>query len=92
MELAVESAHGRSSYKNGGRSGAHDPDIRRRIVAAVLQLDSAVPRLQQTARDVDQMIDHGAKWFGLLSGVKVTCTRTARDVVDMAQQGCGGRG
>ncbi len=92
MELAVEAAHARTSFKNDGRSSAHDPDIRRRVAAAALQLDTAVARLQQTARDVDLLVDHGPRWFGLLSGVKVECTRTARSVVDMAQQVCGGRG
>lgn len=92
LELAVDSARARTSLKNNGRSGAHDPDIRRRIASAALQLDTLSPRLQQTARDVDAMTDHSTRWFGLLSGLKVCATRTARDVVDMSLQVGGGRG
>ena len=44
------------------------------------------------ARDVDEQVDHGPRWFALASGLKVRVTETAKQVVDEAMQVGGGSG
>ncbi len=92
VDLAVEAAHGRTSAKHQGRSYALDPDIRWRVADAVIAMDGIYPQLAQTARDVDDLIDHGPHWFPRLVGLKVRATETARNVVDIAIRVSGGRG
>ncbi len=90
VELAVASAHRRTSAKNGGRSYAQDPDIRWKVADAAIAMDGIYPQLTQIARDVDQLADHGQLWFPKLVGLKVRATETARDVVDLAIRVSGG--
>lgn len=90
VELAVDSAHRRTSSKNGGRSYAQDPDIRWKVADAAIAMDGIYPQLAQIARDVDQLADHGHLWFPKLVGLKVRATETARDVVDIAIRVSGG--
>ena len=42
------------------------------------------------ARDVDEQVDHGARWFAQLVGLKVRATESARVVVDNAIRVSGG--
>lgn len=90
LELAVESAHRRTSMKNDGRSLAQDPDIRWRIADAAIAQDAIYPQLDAIAGDVDARADHGAQWFPKLVGIKVRATETARHVVDQALRVSGG--
>ncbi len=90
LELAVASAHRRTSMKNDGRTLANDPDIRWRIADAALAQDAIYPQLDAIAADVDAQVAHGADWFRKLVGIKVRATETARHVVDQAIRVSGG--
>jgi alkylation response protein AidB-like acyl-CoA dehydrogenase len=91
LELGVEAAHRRTSLKTG-LTYAADPDIRWRLASAALDLDALRPDLEGLARDVDQLADHGADWFRLLTGAKHRATESARRVVDHAMRVAGGGG
>jgi alkylation response protein AidB-like acyl-CoA dehydrogenase len=90
LELAVESAQRRTSLRNDGAPQAHDPDIRWRIADAALALDALAPQLQAVARDRDQGVDRGTRWFRDLAGLKHRSVETARHVVDQAMRIAGG--
>lgn len=90
LVLGVEAATRRTSYKNGGRSYAQDPDIRWKVAEAAMAMDALYPHLAQVARDVDVLADHGSQWFPKLVGLKVHATETARTVVDLAIRVSGG--
>ncbi len=90
LDLAVASAHRRTSLKNDGRSYASDPDIRWRVADAAIAQDALLPQLDALAHDVDALADHGAQWFPKLVGLKVRATETARQVVDQAIRVSGG--
>ncbi len=90
LELAVESAHRRTSLRAGGTPLAHDPDIRWRIADAALALDALAPQLQAVARDRDQGVDRGIRWFRDLAGLKHRSVETARHVVDQSMRIAGG--
>ncbi len=90
LELAVESAHRRTSLRAGGAPQAHDPDVRWRIADAALALDALAPQLQAVARDRDQGGDRGMRWFRDLAGLKHRSVETARYVVDQAMRIAGG--
>jgi len=92
LELAVESAHRRTSLKAGGAPYAHDPDIRWRVADAAIALDALAPQLEAVARDRDAGIDRGTRWFRDLSGLKQRSVQTARDVVDQCMHIAGGGG
>ena len=76
--------------KYDGRAYAQDPDIRWRIADAVLAQDGAELQVFALARDVDEQVDHGARWFAQLVGLKVRATESARVVVDDAIRVSGG--
>lgn len=88
--LGVEAAKRRTSFKNGGRSLAQDPDIRWKVAEAAMAMEALYPQLAEVARDVDQLVDHGSLWFSRLVGLKVRATETARSVVDLAIRVSGG--
>lgn len=90
LTLGVEAAQRRTSFKNGGRSYAQDPDIRRKVAEAAMAMDALYPQLAHTARDVDALVDHGNQWFPKLVGLKIRATETARSVVDTAIRVSGG--
>ncbi|MDQ4137812.1 MAG: acyl-CoA/acyl-ACP dehydrogenase [Actinomycetota bacterium] len=90
LELAVEAASRRTSRKNDGRPYAQDPDFRWRVADAALALDALAPQLESLAADVDRLVDHGAGWFRLLTGMKHRSTESARYVVDQAMRVAGG--
>ena len=91
LELAVEAVKKRTSLKTG-QTYDKDPDFRWRIADAALALDALSPQIETLARDVDELADHGADWFRLLTGVKHRATETARYVVDQAMRSAGGGG
>ncbi|MDQ0576104.1 acyl-CoA dehydrogenase family protein [Agromyces albus] len=90
LDLAVASAHRRTSMKHDGRPLSQDPDIRWRIADAAIAQDAIEPQLLQLARDLDELVDHGPMWFAKLVGVKVRATETAKHVVDQAVRASGG--
>lgn len=90
LAVGVETAKRRTSFKNGGRSYAQDPDIRWKVAEAAMAMDSLYPHLTTVAADVDAQADHGAQWFPKLVGLKVNATETARRVVDLAIRVSGG--
>lgn len=90
LELAVESAHRRTSLRSGGAAQALDPDIRWRIADAALALDALAPQLQAVARDRDSGVDRELRWHRDLAGLKHRSVETARHVVDQAMRIAGG--
>ena len=90
LTLAVESVKGRTSFKNGGRSYAQDPDIRWKVADAAMAMDALYPQLSSVAADVDAVAEHGSQWFPKLVGLKLSATETARTVVDLAIRVSGG--
>lgn len=89
VDLAVAAATKRWSKKTG-QPYSQDPDIRRRVAAMGIAYDALPPQIAALARDVDELADHGARWFTLLSGVKHRATATAKQVVDEALLVAGG--
>ncbi|MDF9751814.1 acyl-CoA dehydrogenase family protein [Arthrobacter sp. ES3-54] len=90
LTLGVEAVERRTSFKNGGRSYAQDPDIRWKVAEAAMAMDALYPQLSRVAADVDELVDHGSQWFPRLVGLKVRATETARAVVDLAIRVSGG--
>ncbi|MEN2740222.1 acyl-CoA dehydrogenase family protein [Microbacterium sp. X-17] len=89
LDLAVEAANGRRS-KRTGEAYSQDPDIRWRIADMALAYDALPPQLASLTADVDGLVDHGARWFSLLAGVKHRAVTTAKSVVDEAMLVAGG--
>lgn len=89
IDLAVDAATTRRSKKTG-RTYAQDPDIRSRVAGMGIAYDALPPQISALARDVDGLVDHGARWFSLLSGVKHRAVTTAKSVVDDAMLVAGG--
>lgn len=89
LELAVETAHARRS-KRTGAAYSQDPDIRWRIADMAIAYDALPPQIAALARDVDERVDHGPRWFPLLSGVKHRAVTMAKQVVDEAMLVGGG--
>ncbi|HEY0214846.1 MAG TPA: acyl-CoA dehydrogenase family protein [Cellulomonas sp.] len=90
LELAVAAAHRRTSMKHDGRPYAQDPDIRWRVADAAIAQDGIEPQVWALARDVDEQVDHGTRWFAKVVGLKVRATEEARVVVDHAIRVAGG--
>lgn len=89
LELAVATAHSRRSKKSG-TTYSQDPDIRWRVADMGLAYDALPPQIAALARDVDELADHGPRWFTLLSGVKHRAVVMAKQVVDEAMLVAGG--
>jgi alkylation response protein AidB-like acyl-CoA dehydrogenase len=89
LDLAVETA-GRRRSKKTGLAYAQDPDIRWRVADMGLAYDALPPQIAALARDVDEVADHGGRWFTLLSGVKHRATGAAKRIVDEAMLVAGG--
>lgn len=83
LDLAVQTAGNRWSKKTG-LTYSQDPDIRWRIADMALAYDALPPELAALSRDVDGLVDHGGRWFSLLSGVKHRAVTMAKRVVDDA--------
>ncbi|WP_341974001.1 acyl-CoA dehydrogenase family protein [Microbacterium sp. LWO13-1.2] len=89
LELAVETAQKRRSKKTGA-TYSQDPDIRWRIAEMGLAYDALPPQIAALARDVDGLVDNGARWFPQLAGVKHRAVMMAKKVVDEAMLVAGG--
>ncbi|HET8896412.1 MAG TPA: acyl-CoA dehydrogenase family protein [Protaetiibacter sp.] len=83
LDVAVETAATRRSKKTG-LTYSQDPDIRWRIADMALAYDALPPELASLSRDIDELADHGGRWFSLLSGVKHRAVTMAKAVVDDA--------
>jgi alkylation response protein AidB-like acyl-CoA dehydrogenase len=92
LELGAEAVGRRTSLKNDGKAYSQDPDLRWRLADAALALDSLAPQIETLAADVDNLVNHGAAWFRLLTGVKHRATEAARYVVDQSARVAGGGG
>ncbi|MFF1254240.1 acyl-CoA dehydrogenase family protein [Pseudarthrobacter sp. NPDC058329] len=90
LAVGVEAVKRRTSFKNGGRSYAQDPDIRWKVAEAAMAMDNLYPQLATVTADIDALADHGPQWFPKLVGLKVNATETARRVVDLAIRVSGG--
>ena len=90
LDLAVAAAHRRTSMKRDGAPLSQDPDIRWRIADAAIAQDALEPQLLAVAHDLDELVDHGPRWFAKLVGIKVRATETAKHVVDQAVRVSGG--
>ncbi|GGM56217.1 acyl-CoA dehydrogenase family protein [Microbacterium saperdae] len=89
LDLAVQTAHTRRSKKTG-TTYSQDADIRWRIADMALAYDALPPQIAAIARDADERVDNGARWFSLLSGVKHRAITMAKHVVDQAMLVAGG--
>ena len=89
LELAVANIEKRQSLRTG-LAYAKDPDIRWQLADAAIALDSLAPQLEQLARDVDEIADHGTAWFRLLVGAKTRAIDVSRSVVETAIRVSGG--
>jgi alkylation response protein AidB-like acyl-CoA dehydrogenase len=89
LDLAVDTAGKRRSKKTG-LAYSQDPDIRWRVADMALAYDALPPQLWSLSRDVDERVDHGARWFSLLSGIKHRAVTMAKRVVDDAVLVAGG--
>jgi alkylation response protein AidB-like acyl-CoA dehydrogenase len=89
LDLAVEAAQRRQSKKSG-KAYSQDSDIRWRIADMALAYDALPPQLDALCRDVDDLADHGPRWFSLLAGVKHRAVTAAKAIVDDAMLVAGG--
>jgi alkylation response protein AidB-like acyl-CoA dehydrogenase len=89
LDVAVDAARSRTS-KRSGAAYSQDADIRWRIADMALAYDALPPQIAALARDVDDRVDHGARWFSLLSGLKHRAVTMAKAVVDDAVLVAGG--
>lgn len=89
LDLAVDTARARRSKKTGA-SYAADPDIRWRIADMALAYDALPPQIAALSDEVDARVDHGARWFSLLAGLKHRAVTAAKTVVDDAMLVGGG--
>jgi alkylation response protein AidB-like acyl-CoA dehydrogenase len=89
LDVAVGTVQRRRSKKSG-TTYSQDPDIRWRVADMALAYDALPPQVEGLCRDVDGLVDHGPRWFSLLSGVKHRAVTTAKAVVDDALLVSGG--
>ncbi len=89
LDIAVGTVQRRRSKKSG-TTYSQDPDIRWRVADMALAYDALPPQVEGLCRDVDGLVDHGPRWFSLLSGVKHRAVTTAKAVVDDALLVSGG--
>jgi alkylation response protein AidB-like acyl-CoA dehydrogenase len=88
VALAVEHAGARVDMD--GRRRSQDPDTRRGVAAARSLVDGIALQVDALARDVDELVDHGVRWFPLLVGTKTRAVDAAATVVDEAMRLVGG--
>ena len=95
LELAIESAHTRTSRSAGGAPYSADPDIRRQIAEAALIVDGLAPQVEWLAQQIDAEAARG-EWgtlsFRQFAGLKDRAVEAARRVTDIALRVSGGNG
>ncbi|WP_066519055.1 acyl-CoA dehydrogenase family protein [Curtobacterium ammoniigenes] len=88
VDLAVEQVGHRTAFDGSPR--ALDPDIRRGLADMRSTADAVALQVDALARDVDELVDHGGRWFPLLVGTKARTVDAAARVVDEALRVVGG--
>jgi len=88
LDLAVERVRDRRGMD--GTSRTDDPDVRRAIADTRGTVDAVALQVDALARDVDELEDHGPRWFPLLVGTKARTVDAAQSVVDEAMRVVGG--
>lgn len=89
LEVAAAQAAGRSSKKTGAPR-SEDPLVRARIGDMAIRYDALPLELAALTADVDDVRDHGRRWFSLLSGMKDRAVGSAQRIVDDAMIVAGG--
>lgn len=89
IELASAAVAARTSQKTG-TPRSEDPLVRARIGEMAIGYDGLVLELSALTRDIEDYVDHGARWFGLLSGMKHRAVTAAARIVDDASVTAGG--
>ncbi|MGO3251993.1 MAG: acyl-CoA dehydrogenase family protein [Microbacterium gubbeenense] len=89
IELAAAAVSARTSLKTGVPR-REDPLVRARIGGMVIDYDGITLELAALTRDLDEPVDHGPRWFGLLSGMKHRAVTVAARIVDEALVATGG--
>ncbi|MCJ1713949.1 acyl-CoA dehydrogenase family protein [Curtobacterium sp. VKM Ac-2922] len=88
IDLTVQAVRQRRSMDGVPRSD--DPDVRRAVADMRGTVDAVALQVDALARDVDELEDHGRRWFPLLVGTKARTVDTAQHVVDEAMRVVGG--
>jgi alkylation response protein AidB-like acyl-CoA dehydrogenase len=88
VELAVQQIGTRAAFD--GTPRREDPDIRRGLADAQSTVDGIVLQVDALTRDVDELTDHGPRWFPLLVGTKARVVDAAAQVVDECMRLVGG--
>lgn len=84
FDLAVESAHGRTSSALGGKALAHHPHTQLLVSQAAIELDSIWALLDRITHEWVEGVDHGPAWPAKLLAAKQHAVDGARRVVDLA--------
>lgn len=90
IELAADAARGRTSRVRGGAPYSDDPAIREIVARMGMRQLAAQVLVESTARDVDEVADHGASWFPRFTVAKHDAGRAARETVADALEVVGG--
>lgn len=91
LELAVESARGRTSLAVS-RSMAYHPEVQHSVAQAALGLEAAGALLERVAEDWSNNVDHGEAWPMKLISAKYHAVEAAWTAVDNAMDLSGGGG
>ena len=91
LVAGAEALKQRRSVKKGV-SMAEVPESRVRLADAHLDLMPVLGQLDATARDFDELVDHGAGWPLRLVSARIHAARAARACAEAALLSSGGRG
>ncbi|AZC14417.1 acyl-CoA dehydrogenase family protein [Microbacterium sp. ABRD28] len=72
------------------RKDSQNPRLRWQVADMAIAYDAMPPQIDALCRDLAHEVDHGGRWFSLLSGVKHRAVTTAKAVVDEALVVAGG--
>ncbi|MBG6179997.1 acyl-CoA dehydrogenase family protein [Arthrobacter sp. CAN_A1] len=91
LDLAVASAGERTTGRDAVPL-SQTPEARWQVADAAMAMDSLDAQLRSIARDLDNRVHHGSRWFAKLVALKLRATTVARNVNDVALHLAGGRG
>ncbi len=91
-DLAIAGAKKKTSVAGLGRTMAYHPEIQHAVAEMTLELDGAIPHVEQIAADWSNGVDHGGLWPAKLVSAKYHCVESAKRVVDIAMEVSGGGG
>lgn len=89
VEVAVETVKKRRSVMNDAPY-SDDPDIRRIIATAAVEMDGIHPHIEHISNAFDAFEDRGFLWLPQLSAVKHRAAEAALFSVQQAVRACGG--